>query len=241
MPIHSLSPAAATGAAAGTAAAPAATTASTPAPLPPGTSSVPGGAVAARNVGRGSVMRSLSPAHQQIARDTYQANRLYHGTSAAGKASIQQHGFDIDRKAGGATETIPDAEGTPFAMTAAAHNYLTGNRDTAKAYAVTSREKPPALVRAMMDPVEAGLETDSDSESVDLAVRTSKSIPAGNVLQSKNRGDHSLSTGANQRYHEQLGNAGLHVSAEKAKDILADAQSDSDSDDFTGVHSMTAA
>lgn len=240
MPIHSLPPAAATSAAASTAAAPAATTASAPAPLPPGTSSVPGGAVAPHNAGRGSVLRSLSPASQRIARETYESNRLFHGSSASGKESIQQHGFDISRKAGGATETVPGAAGTPFAMTAAAHNYLTGNRDTAKAYAVTSREKPPALVRAMMDPVEAGLETDSDSESVDLAVRTSRSIPAGNVLQSKTRGDHSLSGAANQRYHQQLGNAGVHVSAEQAKDLLADVQSDSDSDDFRGVSSMTA-
>lgn len=135
MPVHSLPPAAATGAAASTAASPAATTASAPAPLPPGTSSVPGGAMTPHNAGRGSVLRSLSPANQRIARETYESNRLYHGSSASGKASIQQHGFAISRKAGGATETVPSAAGTPFAMTATAHNYLTRTATISRASA----------------------------------------------------------------------------------------------------------
>jgi len=240
MPVHSLPPTAATGAAAGAAAAPAATTASAPAPLPPGTSSVPGGAVAAHNAGRGSVMRNLSSGAQQIARDTYAENRLYHGSSKAGKASIQQDGFDISKKAGGATETVPGLAGSSFAHRAAAHNFLTGSLDTAKSYAVTGRSGDPAIVRTMVDHTAAGLERDPDSQRHHLAYRTPQSIPAENVLQSKNHGDHDLSGLANQHYREQLHGKGVELTETQARDLLAEVQSDSDSDDFSTARSMTA-
>lgn len=240
MPIHSLPPAAATGAATGAAAAPAATTASAPPPLPAGTSSVPGGAVAAHNAGRGSVMRHLSSGEQQIARDTYAETRLFHGSSKAGKASIQQDGFDISKKAGGATETVPGLAGSSFAHRAAAHNFLTASRDTAKSYAVTGRSGDPAIVRTMVDPTAAGLESDPDSAPQHLAFRTRQSIPAGNVLQSKNHGDHDLSGPANRHFQQQLRDKGVDVTEAQARDLLAEVQSDSDNDDFSTARSMTA-
>lgn len=234
--IHPLaSPPAALGAGA-TAATPAAAAASTP-PTPGGTSSNPGGPVAPQHAGRGAFLRSLPPGAQQAVRGAYDANRLYHGSSTAGKASIQQHGFDLSRKAGGATATVASVVPAEFVANANAHNYLTANKDLAMAYAATGGG-PPALVRTVVDHAAAGLEDDPDSSPDDLALRTAQNIPAGNILQSKTRGHHDLSDAANRHFQQELGQRGLRVTPDQARELLADAQSDSDEDNFDGVHGM---
>lgn len=215
---------------------PAAGGASTPA-VPTGTSTTPGGAVAPQHAGRGAFLRGLPPAQQQAVRSAYDQSRLYHGTSTAGKASIQQHGFDRSRKAGGATETVAAMVPAEFLANANGHNYLTGNYGLAQSYAATGRGTP-ALVRTVLDHGAAGLEDDPDSMPQDRALRTAQNIPAGNILQSKTRGNHELSDAANRHFQQELGNRGLNVSAAQARELLADVQSDSDDDDFTHVRGM---
>jgi type III effector protein AvrRpm1 len=170
----------------------------------------------------------------------YQESRLYHGTSTAGKASIRQHGFDLDRKAGGATETVAGVVPQDFVDAARGHNYLTGNYDLAQAYAATGRGTP-ALVRTVLDHGAAGLHDDPDSMPEDRALRTSQNIPAGNILQSKTHGNHALSDAANQHFRQELGNQGLNVTEAQARELPADVQSDSDDDDFTHAKGMGVA
>lgn len=212
-----------------------------PPSLPPGNSSGNGTALPPQNAGRGAFLRSLQPAEQALVQSTYDATRQYHGTSAAGKASIQHGGFDIGKKAGGATETVANVVPQTFVDDAGKHNYLTSNEGLAKKYAVTGKGTPPALVRTVVDQAAVGLHPDPDSDPADNAVRTRQNIPAGNVLQSKKHGDHHLSGDANRHFQQQLGNHGLHVSADEAEALLADVQSDSDDDDFTGVTPMGVA
>jgi len=239
--INSIPSTAATGAVAATSTA--ATPAATPSapPLPSGTSSSSGGAVSPQHSGRGAFLRSLPQADQALVRNTYNSTRLYHGSSAAGKASIQQAGFDTGRKAGGATETVANMVSQSFVDAAGRHNYLTGNHDLAKKYAVTGTGTPPAIVRAVVDQAKVDLHPDPDSDPADNAVRTRKNIPSGNILQSKQHGDHKLSGAANQYFQQQLGSKGLQVSEQQAMELLADVQSDSDDDDFTHVTPMGVA
>jgi len=238
---HSTPPAATTAAAGATGATTTAATPSAPPALPSGTSPASSGTVSPQHAGRGAFLRSLPQADQELVRTTYNSTRLYHGSSAAGKASIQQGGFDIGQKAGGATETVANLVPQSFVDDAGRHNYLTANHDLAQKYAVTGKGTPPALVRTVVDQAAVGLHPDPDSDPADNAVRTRQNIPAGNVLKSKKHGDHQLSGAANQHFQQQLGSKGLRVSEEQAKELLADVQSDSDDDDFTNVKPMGVA
>lgn len=234
--IHPTAPSSAAHATGASTATQASTTSSTPA-LPTGTSTTPGGAVAPHHAGRGAFLRSLPQAQQQAVQTAYEQTRLYHGTSTAGKASIQQHGFDLDRKAGGATETVASFVPQDFVDAARGHNYLTGNYGLAQSYAKTGHGTP-ALVRTVLDHGAAGLHDDPDSAPEDRALRTSQNIPAGNILQSKTRGNHALSDAANQHFRQELSHQGVNVSEADARELLADVQSDSDDDDFTHVQAM---
>lgn len=224
---------------AGASAPPPTSTASAPPPLPTGTSSVAGGAVSPQNAGRGSFLRNLSPAQQSVVQQTYDETRQFHGTNSAGKSSIRQDGFDVNRKAGGATETVASkvGPGSRFVADAGRHNYLTGNRNTAKNYAKTGAGDN-ALVRTIVNQHAVGLHSDPDSMPSDLAVRTKHAIPAGNVLQSKQHGDNTHSNLANREFRDQLHNRGLNVSESHARELLNDVQSDSEDDEFDSARAM---
>jgi hypothetical protein len=221
----------------------------TAASAPPATSTTtqaPSASAAAprgsQNAGRGAFARALAndPAAMAAAAVAYRQHIHYHGTSEGSKTSLQSDGFDVNQKAGGATQTVANhfAPNDPFIADAAGHNFIAADKLTSMSYAKTGAPHDPALVRVVVERNSLGLEDDPDSSPTARALRTRQPIPSGHVLQSKSRGDHSRSGDAAAIFQQALRGQGVHANLDESQELLTGAQSDSDGDDYTNVPIM---
>lgn len=85
----------------------------------------------------------------RIARQTYDAHVLYHGTSPASAKSIEQLGFDRSRKAGGASENAASVMSEQQLTASSRHHYLTNAADLAWDVARFVDRGRPAVVRTL--------------------------------------------------------------------------------------------
>lgn len=188
-----------------------------------------------------------------LARSSYEAIRLYHGTSPASRTSIREHGFSISAKQAGAMQVMINRRGLknlrPGAVDQAnSAHHLTAKKDLAREYAGAAGQGR-ALVRALIpDQDELDIRPDPFSTNDSGALITEQDIPASSVLGSKKeqsaRGHEVLQYVMNAIVEESvdysdedLDERGLirgdlrQVSADEARILLNEVQSDSD-DDF---------
>lgn len=131
-----------------------------------------------------------------LAKSIYNKMRKYHGTTAKGKKSIQEHGMSIKKKEGGATEGAVNA-GVPLAPAVVAraknYNYLARTKSLAGSFAkaaqarakqkkASDEDAKASLVRALVTDEKTKLETDDDFEPPEpAALRTRNSISSGRI------------------------------------------------------------
>ncbi|CAB3774573.1 hypothetical protein [Paraburkholderia humisilvae] len=167
---------------------------------------------------------------QAVARRTYKEAVRYHGTDRESKEDILRNGFMIERKRLGYTGDAVkkgrfQADGE-LATENAGHHHFASNKSVAKVVAMTTSRGKEALVRVICPPDKVPLEADPFMRSAN-SERTRNNIDARFVL-----GHKQSSPNANGAvFNDLLKKAGVEVDNNRAGQLLAGVQSDSE-DDF---------
>ncbi|UTY59698.1 hypothetical protein [Massilia sp. erpn] len=183
-------------------------------------------------------------AAKQYVKDQYKDMISYHGTSKAGKRSMQLIGMKVGAKTAGATAAMKeeyDREGEvlseQFIERAGNANYVTRKKEVAMAYGVTNRPPEDAAVARVLAPdwKELGLGRDEDSGASDAAAKTEKDIGPGFILQSKQNGDRSLTIGAYKQIHAELTKkfplSAQFITLDDIADLIHEVQTDSEGEE----------
>ncbi len=180
----------------------------------------------------GETIRRDNP-NLPLAKQTYNDIRMFHGTSPAGKASIQNYGFLLDQKTFGAMDRLIQIRGRNQILPGAeqqANNahHLTVQRNVARQYAGAAGQGR-AVVRTLINNRQAtGVFPDPFSRAGSGALITEQDIPASSVLGSK-----AFQSGQGSReFRAALRARRASVSESQARRLLNQVQSDSEDDFF---------
>ena len=157
----------------------------------------------------------------ESAREVYEENRLYHGTGARSKSSIQENGFRHEHKVdGGSAAAISAGSIESQGKHKPSYHYLTTEKRRADRYALAAESDSPAIVRTI------GVRHDLPLEHIMGVDRTSSDIPPEYVvgLKRSNPGPESAI------FQKALKRANINVSLQEAGQLLRKVQSDSESD-----------
>lgn len=169
------------------------------------------------------------------AAEIYRDEILYHTTSVAGKGSIQNSGFNMRAKLGGATAELTNKVfmSNEFIENTQTHHYAFLDKGIAKEFQQNNLKESgePALTRFFRG--SAPLEFDPDYSNP-AAVRWGTDIPSDHVLKSART---PATWDESTMMRAKLEERGIDVNEQEAGRLLREVQSDSE-DDFTSGNGM---
>ena len=170
---------------------------------------------------------AASPEQRLLAKRVYDRMRLYHGTNSASADDIEKFGFQIGRKAGGATTNVGGPNEKMKEQSRVSH-YLTDKKTVASCFAswasTGAGRGEPRLVRTLGVRSLPGAGVDRYHLE---AVRVTTDIPASHVLPA----GRPLSPEQLRLFRQALAQeAGVVVSGTEAAALFDDARSDTEGD-----------